>query len=68
MMKTIHLGSNFVYLDEMKQRHLDGCQIEIRWAWKRFKRKKAIKLAKKKEAEEKKKAGKYGKRGKTIKR
>lgn len=68
MMKEIHLGKNFDYLDQMKTRHLDGCQIEIRWAWKRFKMKKKIRLAKKKADEEKKKAGKYGKRGKTIKR
>ena len=62
LMKQIHLGTNFDYLDRIKTKYYDECQIEIRFAWKIFQRKKARKLAKKRADAEKAKQGKFGSR------
>ena len=59
MLKDSHLYNHLRYFDQMRLDLLAHCQIKIRWAWKLYRRRKAIKKAK-----AAKKKGKGKKKGK----
>ena len=58
MLKDSHLYNHLRYFDKLKADLLTDCQIKIRWAWKLYRRRKAIKKAKAAKKGAKKKKGK----------
>ena len=60
LLKEIHLGANMKYFEAIRKKLMDDCQISIRYAWKKFLKRKAIKKAKKLAAAEAKKSKKFG--------
>lgn len=64
----MRIDSKLVYFDALKHKLLTNCQIKIAYSFRKFMKKKRIRLAKEAAAKAKKLAAKKGKKGKATKK